>query len=178
LRSDGVADEVVEFVLANPVVIEDLVGALQSENDVVRGRAADVLEKVTRSLPKPVEKHFPQIVASAHKDSVPMVRWHMAMLLGHLAGAAALRSRIQDALLPMVEDASVFVVSWVITSLTIIALLDEEYEAGALAAISPLQGSSSAALRTRAAKAMAAITETGGNLPDSWIKSASVRKLL
>ena len=85
LTSDGASDKVASFVLANPFLINDLVDGFKVQDDVVRGRAADALEKVARSLPEPVSEHLPTLLNSAREDPVPMVRWHLAMLLGHVS---------------------------------------------------------------------------------------------
>jgi hypothetical protein len=48
LRSDGAADQVADAVLIELVLFEDLLEGLKSEDDVVRGRTADAIEKVAR----------------------------------------------------------------------------------------------------------------------------------
>lgn len=178
LRSDGSSNEVVEFVLANHHALEDLVAALDSEDPVVRGRAADALEKVGRSLPDQVSDHISEVMHKARTDDVPMVRWHLAMLLGHLLVHQGQRVSIETVLLKMLEDDSVFVVSWVISSLALLALLEPSRQPAILAAIGPFEGSDSTALRTRASNALAGLTDPSRHLPDSWIKSPHIRKAL
>lgn len=51
LRSDGMANEAAQFVLDNPQVFENLFSGLPEPDDVVRGRTADALEKVSRGRP-------------------------------------------------------------------------------------------------------------------------------
>lgn len=48
LRSDGTADQVADAVLIELVLFKDLLEGLKSEDDVVRGRTADAMEKVAR----------------------------------------------------------------------------------------------------------------------------------
>lgn len=54
LRSDGDANLVAEFVRLRLEVLPDLVQALAFGSLVVRGHAADALEKVARSEPEAV----------------------------------------------------------------------------------------------------------------------------
>jgi HEAT repeat protein len=178
LRSDGASNEVVDFVLDNPVVLPDLVAALQSEEKVVRGRAADALEKIGRQLPDQVNDHFDTILEALKQDEIPMVRWHLAMLLGHLTIIEDRRVQIGQTLLNMLDDPSVFVVSWVITSLSLLALQEPSWTTKVLEGIAPKQTSSSAALRTRAANAVAALTDVNRSLPPNWVKSHHVRQNL
>ena len=81
LRSDGMANEI---VLANEELFEDLYDGLGEEDEVVRGRTADALEKVARSRPDLLLDHLQDLIRTAHSDPIAMVRWHLAMILGHL----------------------------------------------------------------------------------------------
>lgn len=49
LRSDGRSNEVVEKVLEDPSLLPVLIKGLCVEDDVVRGRTVDALEKVART---------------------------------------------------------------------------------------------------------------------------------
>jgi hypothetical protein len=52
LRSDGQANEVADFVMANPSRLNDLLDGLQDINDVVRGRTAHAIERISRTHPE------------------------------------------------------------------------------------------------------------------------------
>lgn len=51
LRSDGEADQVAQVVLDDMDLVVDVLSGLDYPEDVVRGRCADVLEKVARQYP-------------------------------------------------------------------------------------------------------------------------------
>lgn len=70
LRSDGAANEVADLVLQNPDLIEDLMDALRVRDDIVRGHAADALEKVARHLPELLIVHLDEIVSMTMHDEV------------------------------------------------------------------------------------------------------------
>ncbi len=84
LRSDGMANKVVALVLDNPEAFNDLFDGVTVADDLIRGRAADALEKVARSRPDLLIDRLDELVAIAETDHVPMVLMHLAMILGHL----------------------------------------------------------------------------------------------
>jgi hypothetical protein len=177
LRSDGASNEVAQVIIHHPGLLPDLVAGLDATDPVVRGRAADALEKVGRILPDSVVQHIQRIVTALSEDEVAMVRWHLAMALGHLAMYADQADRIETALLARLKDESVFVVSWSMASLCILALQYPAKLPGIVSAIAPFEKSSSAALRTRARKAMAALTGKRSSLPPGWVKSEHLQGL-
>jgi HEAT repeat protein len=176
LRSDGASNEVARTIIENPELLPDLVACLDAGDAVVRGRAADALEKVGRILPDAVVPHLDRLVTALSEDGVPMVRWHLAMTLGHLVMYADQADLIETALLERLKDESIFVVSWAIASLCILAFKYPARLPGITSAIVPFEKSSSAALRTRARKAMAALTGPRSSLPPGWVKSEHLYK--
>jgi hypothetical protein len=141
LRSDGVSNEVTRVVIDNPGLLPDLVACLDAPDAVVRGRAADVIEKVGRTLPEALVPYLDRFITALSEDEVPMVRWHLA-----------------------------------IASLCILAFQYPSRLPGIASAIAPLEKSRSVALRSRARKAMAALTEPGASLPPGWVKSEHLYK--
>jgi hypothetical protein len=177
LTNDGRSDEVVSLVKELPAAFEDVFACLQSPNPVVRGHTADALEKIGRKRPDLFLPHIDQILLIIEKDTVPMVQWHLAMLLGHLAVYPQYHRRFAEALIPLVAHGKSFTQSWAITSLAILARLSPDLQAEAVQAISDCQNSGSAALRKRAERALAALVE-GGLFIKGWVKSPAVQQLL
>jgi HEAT repeat protein len=83
-RSDGLAGEVGEIVRKNLDLVPEPMAALEAPAAVVRGHAADALEKIARSSPRALLPFLDPLARQALTDEVPMVRWHLAMILGHL----------------------------------------------------------------------------------------------
>jgi len=175
LRSDGAADEVVDLVLENPDMIEDVFGALRVTDDVVRGHAADALEKIARSLPALLDDRVDEIIAAARRDEVSMVRWHLAMILGHLSQCEARVEDYTDTLIDFLDDGSVFVQSWSIVSLCIIARAYPQRSREILAKIERLKQSESAAVRTKVRHAISLLIDRRQPFPKGWIKSKHLR---
>ncbi len=171
LRSDGLANEVVTLTLQNPGLVVELLDALSSDNDAVRGHAADALEKVGRSRPDLFFGEVGRLGSQALQDPVPMVRWHLAMLLGHLAIDEDQAAKLYPTLIEMLDDKSVFVRSWVITSLCIICRQLPTTCPAIIERVERMTRDKSVAIRTRAAKALDILIDAGQRFPEGWIKS-------
>lgn len=170
LRSDGLANEVAQIVSENPDLLPELVDAFNSPDPAVRGHAADALEKVSRIHPDKVVAFLPLLARLAQDDEVAMVRWHLAMVLGHLSVQPASIPQATSTLLALLEDASPFVRSWAITGLCLIAQNSPASATAITDAIAPLVSDSSAAVAKRAHTALRALTDPSFQLPSSWVK--------
>jgi len=171
LRSDGLSSEVADFVLANPELVEDLVEGLDESQDLVRGRTADALEKVGRVNPQIVAAFLPRLLSAAQNDPIAMVKMHIAMLLGHLAMLAEHSESITETLLDMLDDGSVFAISWAIASLCIMGRMYPGQRERIITAIAKLQRDPSIAIRTRVRKALNVLTDEYSQFPKGWVKS-------
>ena len=92
-RSLGRADEVVAHVLAKPKRVAALYDCLFSDDEIVRMRASDALEKVCRERPALVMPFADRLLRDVAKIDQPSVQWHLAQILGTLPLDAALRRR-------------------------------------------------------------------------------------
>lgn len=171
LRSDGHASEVADLVLQNPDLFNDLYPGLFLSEDVVRGHSAHALERVSRSMPELLVVHLQELVQRARQDSLPVVRFHLAMLFGNLLIYEEQVDAIQSILLEMLADESVFTRSWVISSLCILGRKYPYRREEVLQALAHLLQDNSIAIRTRARKALILLTDERLPFPDGWIKS-------
>ena len=172
LRSDGFANEVARIVSEQPALLPDLVEALSSSDPSVRGHAADALEKVARIRPREVLAFLTRILSSAVHDEVAMVRWHLAMVLGHLSTVAHDLSGARRTLLSLLKDESAFVRSWAITSLCILARNSPAQARSTAAKIAPLTSDPSPAVAVRARTALRLLSDPRTPLPKGWVKSS------
>jgi len=171
LRSDGLSQEVSEFVLNNPQVFDDLYAGLCVEDDVVHGRTADALEKVTRSRPDLLEAHLAELINITQAEMVVMVKMHLAMIFGHLAVFEEHVDDLVSVLFYLLDDGYVFVRSWTISSLCIIGRKYSEENGRILERMLPLENDNSIAIRTRVRYAMNILTVPNYPFPKRWIKS-------
>lgn len=179
LRSDGESDQVARFILAHPEAFPDLIEALANEDKVIRGHAADALEKVARDRPDLLSTELDRLVPIGREDPAAAVRMHLAMIYGHLACLEGLTERLGGELERLLDhEGSAFVLSWAITSMAILAGIDRRWYSRALSSIAHLRQSESVAVRTRAEMALAALTDERRDFPRGWIKSGQVRAAL
>ncbi len=178
LRSDGLATEVAAIVLQNSGLIPDLLEGLAHREDVVRGRAADALEKITRVRPDYLIEHLAIILEVAGNDPVPMVRWHLAMVLGHLAMYSESHALMVRVLFEMLGDESVFVRSWAISGLCVVGRKYPDYKAPILEQIERQRKDKSIAIRTRVETAIRLLMDDTAPFPKGWLKSAELLKEL
>jgi vesicle coat complex subunit len=178
LTSDGASDQVVGFVRQHLEMVPDLIGGLQSTDDVVRGRAADALEKLGRCEPDEVVEYIELFLERAVEDSVAMVRWHLAMLLGHLSHYSHLRDGILRTLLVLLQDESVFTQSWAIVSLCLVVRQYPQYTEDVISRIASLAQSPSKAIQTKVRMSLPLLTNPETPFPKGWVKSIHLLDIL
>ena len=177
LRSDGMSNEVAEFVLKNPAVVGDLLEGLRERDDVVRGRTADALEKIARHEPEWLHPHLPLLIEMAQEDRVAMVKMHLAMIFGHLVNYGEQAEEMILALDRMLDQEKVFTKSWAISSLCIYARLYPQQCERILDRVAPLRNDKSIAIRTRVKNAMVVLTNEKAPFPKGWVKGEGLKYL-
>jgi HEAT repeat protein len=177
LRSDGMANEVVKVVLENPGLFDELFAGLSEPDDVIRGRAADALEKVCRSRPDLFVDRLSELFQTVRREQVVMARFHIAMILGHLALHGDLVDDIAEVLLSLLEDESAFVRSWAIVGLCIVGRRSPAMAGEIVTRISSLERDASAAVRSRARRAITLLIDENAPFPKGWIKSQHLTEL-
>lgn len=177
LRSDGLSTEVAEFVIANPQLVDELIEGLDVSQDLVRGRTADAWEKIARVNPELVAPFLPRFLTGALNDPLPMVKMHVAMLLGHLAMISEHAKTITKTLLHMLGEASAFTKSWAIASLCIMGRMYPGERERIVTNVAKLQRDSSVAIRTRVRKALMVLTDENAPFPKGWIKSQHLQDI-
>ncbi len=83
-RSIGQADEVAAEILAELDLFGDVFSGLAHQDPVVRMRAADVVEKVSRTRPEYLEPYRRRLLDEFMGIAEPAVRWHIALLIPRL----------------------------------------------------------------------------------------------
>ncbi len=169
LRSDGHSDEVAEEVIQNTEIFDLLLEGLNESDDLVRGRTAHALEKVSRAHPELFKGYTDKLIKLARDDHLPFVLWHLAMLFANLKLSDDEKKEVIFTLFYLLEDKSVFVKSWSISSLTILAVKNPKEKSRITAKIKSLKDTKSAAVRNRVSRAMD-VLENDAPLPKGWSK--------
>jgi len=83
-RSIGRADEVAALVSANPTLFPPLIAGLWSDDALVRMRAADAAEKVTRGRAKLLQPYKRELLGLMAEAEEQELRWHLAAMVPRL----------------------------------------------------------------------------------------------
>ena len=120
-RTIGRSDEVAAMVSKNPRLFPELIAGLWSEDPLVRMRAADAAEKVTRKnreLLQPYKKELLGLMADAKEQEL---RWHLAVMVPRLLLNATERQRAASLLNTYLEDRSSIVKTFALQGLADLA---------------------------------------------------------
>ena len=171
LQSDGRANDAADEVLRCPELLPQLVEGLADPNDVIRGRTAHALERIGRSAPHMLAPLLPRLYHLGLSDPVPMVRWHVAMILGNSGVTGGQADEALAALLQLLDDGSVFVKSWAIVSLTVLGRDHPPYRPQIIERFSRLRDDPSIAIRSKIRKALDVLVNEKIPIPGGWIKA-------
>lgn len=81
-RSLERTEEVVTLVLGNKIRLHELYNCLLEDDEIVRMRASDALEKVCRQRPEWFQAYVPQLLTEVAFIDQASVQWHLARILG------------------------------------------------------------------------------------------------
>jgi hypothetical protein len=124
-----------------------------------------------------VVRFLPDLIRAATEDRVPMVRWHMAMAFGHLSVFADHVPELAETLFFLLHKGTVITQCWAIVSLCILARQYPELVERTITAITPLNRSTSAALRSKVRNALPLLANPRVPLPKGWVKSPRLQHL-
>jgi HEAT repeat protein len=173
LLSDGDSKKVAQEVLDNPGKFANLKECLSEKDDVVRARACDAIEFISRYKPELIEGIIQQLTELATCDPVDMVRWHCAMIFANLSYDKQSLEKVVSVLYEMLKDESNMVKPWAISTLAILGKRHPETKLKTLSKLKPLLKSGKPSVANRSKKAMTALIDNQP-LPAGWKKTAQL----
>jgi hypothetical protein len=90
-RSIGRADQVAAIVSKDPGLFPELIAGLRSDDPLVRMRAADAAEKVSRKTPVLLQPHKDELLALMAETQQQELQWHLAAMVPRLSLSATER---------------------------------------------------------------------------------------
>lgn len=84
MRSIGKADEIVSDIIKEPTLFEEVFKGIKSDNPLIRMRAADVIEKVSKVHPEFLMPYKKELIKDVVKIEQQEVRWHVALMFTYL----------------------------------------------------------------------------------------------
>jgi hypothetical protein len=151
-RTLGNVAEVVGNVLTEPRRLDDLIGCvLNSDDEIVRMRAGDALEKVCRAQPALLQPHVSLLLGELARVDQRSVQWHVAQMLGRVRLTAGQRSRAAELMSRNCEESTDWIVlNCSLDTLAILARQDPSLVAALRRALRRHEQSSLKSLANRA----------------------------
>jgi hypothetical protein len=106
LRSKGKSEEVVSDILKNSFLFGEVFEGMLSDDPVVRMRAADAIEKVSRLHPGYLKDYKKRLIQEVSKIDQQEVRWHVAQMFSRLELNDNEKELIVDILFSWLENSS------------------------------------------------------------------------
>jgi len=154
-RSLGRSAEVVRQVLQDRSSMAALIQGLRSADPIVRMRAADALEKVTRARPDWLGPFKTTLLWLAAESSQQEVRWHFAQVLPRLRCSPRERRAVVSTLLVYLQDHSSIVRTCALQALADVAMTVPTLRAMARTTIEAAMADGTPAMRARGRKLLA-----------------------
>lgn len=151
-RSLGNSGEAVRIVAKNPAQFADLFEALFDADPVVRMRAADAVEKISRTHPdllQPWKRPLLETIATIPDKEV---RWHVAQMLPRLKLTSTERDKAVRILMGYLSDTSSIVKTFAMQALADLSARDERLRLQVTPLIERLTRTGTPAMRSRGRK--------------------------
>jgi hypothetical protein len=156
-RSIGRADRVATLVGKNPRLFHGLIQGLWSADAVVRMRAADATEKVTRKRPEWLRAYKKELLGLLTESQEQAVQWHLAALVPRLKLSAVERRAAFGGLQGYLEDRSSLVKTFALQGLVELSAGNAKLRAEALEILREAVRRGTAAMKARARKLLATL---------------------
>jgi HEAT repeat protein len=171
LRSDGNADQAADIVLKDKKRLMELLPCLDDPDSVIRAHTAHAIELISRSKPDLLAGETRRIILRAESDAYPIVRWHMVMTLGNLAGLLKDAKPATESLMKSLKDTSPMVRNWAVFSLVTIGRKHADQNTRILSELRAHGKDRSPAVRSRVNRAITLLQFPDLPLPVTWIKN-------
>jgi hypothetical protein len=164
LRSIGRVPEVMRIVAENPERVSELVRELDGPDPVVRGRAADALEKLSARKPAILSPYKADILRLAKRSRQQEVRWHLAQMVPRLPLTRRQIRELSSLFRGYLRDRSVIVQVCALQAMFELALEDPTLSDPAKALLEAACRTGAPALRARGRKLLARFGEEADGL--------------
>jgi hypothetical protein len=151
-RSIGQAEAAAAAVLAEPARFGELFAALLTGDALIRMRAADAVEKVTRERPELLRPHKRPLLGRVAALPQQEVRWHVAQLIPRLPLTKRERASAVATLVGYLADKSRIVQAFALQALADLAGQDPALQPTVRARLEEALAAGSPAMRSRARK--------------------------
>jgi hypothetical protein len=149
-RSIGQAGRVAAMVAKEPKLFSELIKGLWAENSLVRMRAADAAEKVTRSKPELLKTYRKELLGLMAETEEQEVRWHLAQMAPRIATTTRERQTAAAILIEYLEARSSIVRTFALQGLAELARDEAALQPRVVAILHQSNRTGTAAMKARA----------------------------
>ena len=165
-RSIGRVDDVVADVGADPALFGPLIEGLLDRDPLIRMRAADAVEKITRDHPQYLSPYRGLLLGPAAAVEQQEVKWHIAQMIPRLELSEAHVRRAKEILLGYLGDPSRIVKTEAMQALTHLAELDPTLRQQVVGLLQNLTSTGSPAMRSRGRRLLARLASLQPSRPE------------
>lgn len=151
-RSIGKVNFVVNKVLKEPSLFDALFNGLFNEDDVVRMRAADAIEKISKTNPEILKPYKRKFIYEISQIEQQEVRWHLAQIFPRLNMTDKEKKEVINILKNYLNDKSKIVKTFAMQALTDFAEQDENLKKWVICLLKDTIEKGSPAMQSRAKK--------------------------
>ena len=151
-RTIGRADQVAAIVAKNLRLFPKLIAGLWSADPLIRMRAADAAEKVTRERPELLTPFKKELLGLMTEATEQELRWHLAAMVPRLPLNAAERQLAISSLNGYLEDRSSIVKTFALQGLADLAQNDSAIRPGVVETLRKATRNGTPAMKARSRK--------------------------
>lgn len=149
-RSLGRVREVIDLVLKDPKSLGELFECLFNNNDMVRMRAGDAIERICKQHPEWFGRYKSRLLNEVVNIEQPSVEWHLAQILGEINLSAAEKDQATKILFGNLRsDNDWIVINYSLETLAKFAKTEEKTKQKLLEQLNKLQYSSYKSIASR-----------------------------
>ena len=157
----GRSDQVAAMVAEAPELFSELIAGLWSEDPLVRMRAADAAEKVTRKKGELLQPYKGELLGLMAETEQQELRWHLAAMVPRMALNPKQRDLATALLVGYLEDRSSIVKTFALQGLADLAQDDPSIRPGVIEILRQATRTGTAAMKARGRKLLGRL-EGGG----------------
>lgn len=151
-RMIGRADQVAAMVGKAPKLFPELIASLWSEDPLVRMRAADAAEKVTRKNRELLQPYKGELLGLMAEIEQQELRWHLAAMVPRLQLNTKQRNLVTSLLVGYLEDRSSIVKTFALQGLADLAQDDPSIRPGVIEFLRQATRTGTPAMKARSRK--------------------------
>src|SRR5208283_4610830 len=151
-RTIGRSDQVAAIVSSDPELFPALIRGLWSADPLVRMRAADAAEKLTRKRRELLQPYRKELLGLMNETPQQELRWHLAVMIPRLALNARERQRAISSLNTYLEDRSSIVKTFALQGLADLAQDEPGIQPRVLEILRQATRNGTAAMKARSRK--------------------------